>query len=165
VLAWARFGDGKMSEALKDFEAVAGMRGMEAVGLYHKALALAVAGDFEGAEKILSGEAAGPINLNRRGIVARVQILSQLERNADALALLDKSFGTESEPMLDSPAQPADGGRTPALRHRARRQAPAWPRRSLPSAPCCRANPIRPMCCCTAASPTCWTRPMPRPCC
>jgi tetratricopeptide (TPR) repeat protein len=102
VLAWARFGDGKMSEALKDFEAVAGMRGMEAVGLYHKALALAVAGDFEGAEKILSGEAAGPINLNRRGIVARVQILSQLERNADALALLDKSFGTESEPMLDS---------------------------------------------------------------
>jgi tetratricopeptide (TPR) repeat protein len=48
------------------------------------------------------GEAAGPINLNRRGIVARVQILSQLERNADALALLDKSFGTESEPMLDS---------------------------------------------------------------
>jgi len=101
VLAWARFGDGKMSEALKDFEAVAAMRGMEAVGLYHKALALAAAGDFEGADAILSGTAEGKINLNRRGVVARVQILSQLERNEDALALLDQTFGTEPEPMLD----------------------------------------------------------------
>lgn len=101
VLAWARFGDGKMSEALKDFDAVAQMRGMEAVGLYHKALALAAAGDFEGADAILAGTAEGRINLNRRGIVARVQILSQLERNPDALALLDQTFGTEPEPMLD----------------------------------------------------------------
>jgi tetratricopeptide (TPR) repeat protein len=102
VLAWAHFGDGKMSEALKEFDLVAQMRGMEAVGLYHKALALAAAGDFEGADKILSGEAEGPINLNRRGVIARVQILSQLERNADALALLDQAFGTEPEPMLDA---------------------------------------------------------------
>lgn len=101
VLAWARFGDGKMSEALKDFDAVAAMRGMEAVGLYHKALALAAAGDFEGADAILSGSAEGRINLNRRGVVAHVQILSQLERNDDALALLDQAFGTEPEPMLD----------------------------------------------------------------
>jgi len=102
VLAWAHFGDGKMSDALTEFDRVARMRGMEAVGLYHKALALAAAGDFEGADKILSGEAEGPINLNRRGVVARVQILSQLERNADALAMLDSAFGTEPEPMLDS---------------------------------------------------------------
>ena len=101
VLAWARFGDGKMSDALKDFDAVAQMRGMEAVGLYHKALALAAAGDFEGADAILAGNSEGRINLNRRGIVARVQILSQLERNRDALELMDRTFGTEPEPMLD----------------------------------------------------------------
>ena len=101
VLAWARFGDGKMSDALKDFDAVAQMGGMEAVGLYHKALALAAAGDFEGADAILAGNAEGRINLNRRGIIARVQILSQLERNQDALALLDQTFGPQPEPMLD----------------------------------------------------------------
>lgn len=112
VLAWARFGDGKMSEALKDFDAVAQMRGMEAVGLYHKALALAAAGDFEGADAILSGNAEGRINLNRRGIVARVQILSQLERNDDALALLDQTFGTEPEPMLDGLRARLRGGET-----------------------------------------------------
>jgi tetratricopeptide (TPR) repeat protein len=102
VLAWARFGEGKMSDALTEFDLVADMRGMEAVGLYHKALALAAAGDFEGADAILSGQAEGPINLNRRGVIARVQILSQLERNADALALLNGAFGTETEPMLDA---------------------------------------------------------------
>ena len=101
VLAWAKVGDGKMAEAIKDFDAVSETRGMEAVGLYHKAMALAVAGDFEGAEAILSGKAAGPINLNRRGVIAYVQILSQLERNPDALELLDKTFGTEAEPTLD----------------------------------------------------------------
>lgn len=102
VLAWATLGEGRMSEALKEFDAVSSMRGMEAVGLYHKALALAQAGDFEGAEAILSGQTAGPINLNRRGVIARVQILSQLERNTDALALLDSAFGTQSEPMLNA---------------------------------------------------------------
>ncbi|MFZ1468490.1 MAG: tetratricopeptide repeat protein [Paracoccaceae bacterium] len=102
ILAWANMGAGKMSEALKGFDAVAEMRGMEAAGLYHKALALAVAGDFEGAEAILSGTAAGPINLNRRGVIAYVQILSQLERNPDALDLLDKAFGPDPEPTLDA---------------------------------------------------------------
>ncbi len=42
------------------------------------------------------------MNLNRRGVVAHAQILSQLERNADALALLDKAFGADPEPALDT---------------------------------------------------------------
>ena len=102
IVAWAKVGDGKMSEALTDFDSVAGMRGMEGVGLYHKAMALAVAGDFEGAEAILSGKANGPVTLNRRGILALAQILSQLERNPDAVAMLDKAFGTEPEPTIDA---------------------------------------------------------------
>ncbi|MDQ2066303.1 tetratricopeptide repeat protein [Xinfangfangia sp. CPCC 101601] len=102
IVGWSRFGDGKVSEALKDFDALASKRGLEAIGLYHKALALAVAGDFEGADAILSGSAQGKLNLNRRGVIARVQILSQLERNEDALALLAQAFGTEPEPMLDA---------------------------------------------------------------
>lgn len=101
VLAWSLFGEGKVSDALKEFAVVTEMRGMEAVGLYHNALALAAAGDFEGAEGILSGTVAGPLTLNRRGVIAHVQILSQLERNSDAIALLDKAFGPDAEPAVN----------------------------------------------------------------
>jgi tetratricopeptide (TPR) repeat protein len=101
VIAWAKVGEGRMSEALDAFDAVTQTKGLEAFGYYHKALALALVGDFEGADAILSGRAAGPIVVMRRGILAHAQILSQLERNADALALLDRSFGTGPDPIID----------------------------------------------------------------
>jgi tetratricopeptide (TPR) repeat protein len=102
VTAWAKVGEGKMSDALVDFDEVTKSKGLEAFGYYHKALALASVGDFEGADEILSGRAAGPIFVMRRGVFAHVQILSQLERNAEALALLDRSFGAEPDPMVDA---------------------------------------------------------------
>ena len=101
VVAWAKVGEGKMSEALDDFDALTKKKGFEAFGYYHKALALASVGDFEGADVILSGKAAGPITVMRRGVFAHAQILSQLERNADAIALLDKAFGTAPDPVVD----------------------------------------------------------------
>lgn len=100
VAAWAELGAGRMSEAVGRFDRVAATQGMEAFGLYHKALAMASAGDFEGADEILSGKAGGVIGVMRRGVIAYVQVLSQLERNPDALALLDRSFGTEPDPAI-----------------------------------------------------------------
>lgn len=102
VKAWAEFGKGRMSEAVEAFDSIAATQGLKAFGLYHKALALAAVGDFEGADAILSGKAEGPLVVNRRGIIAHVQILSQLERYDDALALLERSFGTEPEPELQA---------------------------------------------------------------
>ncbi|MES2916414.1 MAG: tetratricopeptide repeat protein [Pseudomonadota bacterium] len=102
ILAWAKVGEGKMSEALEAFDAVTKTKGYEAFGYFHKALALASVGDFEGADNILSGKAAGPIMVMRRGVFAHAQILSQLERNADAIALLDRSFGTSPDPIVDA---------------------------------------------------------------
>ncbi len=102
VTAWAKVGEGNMSEALEDFDAVTRKKGFEAFGYFHKALALASVGDFEGADEILSGKAAGPIYVMRRGVFAHAQILSQLERNADAIALLDRSFGTAPDPIVDA---------------------------------------------------------------
>jgi tetratricopeptide (TPR) repeat protein len=102
VAAWAQIGAGRMSDALKEFDAIAEKPGMEAFGLYHKALALGLAGDFEGADAILSGTAVGPIQLTKTGIFAHAQILSQLERNADALALLDSRLGKEPDPVTDA---------------------------------------------------------------
>jgi tetratricopeptide (TPR) repeat protein len=101
AVAWAELGRGQSSDAMAAFDTLASTPSLEAFGLYHKALALASVGDYEGADSILSGEAAGPIGVMRRGVIAHVQILSQLERNPDALALLDRAFGNAPEPSLD----------------------------------------------------------------
>ena len=98
--AWAEVGQGQMSAALVSFDAIVAEEGLRSFGLYHKALALASVGDFEGADVIFQGEET-PLRLDRRGIEARLQILSQLERNADALELMDAAFGNESDPALD----------------------------------------------------------------
>ncbi|WP_083626798.1 tetratricopeptide repeat protein [Rhodovulum sp. ES.010] len=100
LAAWAHFGEGQMSEALAAFDAAAETTGLKAFGLYHKALALAAAGDFEGADRILSGEAEGPLRATRRGIIAHAQVLSQLERNGAAIELIDATFGIELDPGI-----------------------------------------------------------------
>ncbi len=102
VRAWALVGEGRMSDALAVFDEITGTEGLEAFGYYHKALALASVGDLEGADEILSGRAAGPIFVMRRGVFAHAQILSQLERNAEALDLIDRSFGTGPDPIVDA---------------------------------------------------------------
>jgi tetratricopeptide (TPR) repeat protein len=98
VKAWAQLGAGKMSEAIEAFDAV--IKTDKAFGLYHKALSLAAVGDFEGADAILSGRAAGPLVVNRRGVLAHVQILSQLEKPQEALDLLEKAFGNDPDPQI-----------------------------------------------------------------
>ncbi len=101
VLAWAEVGRGQMSEATARFDKIAAASGLEAFGLYHKALALASAGDFEGADAILSGRAAGAISVIRRGVIAHLQILSQLEKNAEAVALIDRTFPPGADIEID----------------------------------------------------------------
>ncbi len=91
--AWSYVGLGQMGEALEAFDAVADTQGVQAFGLYHKALALAAVGDFEGADRILSGDdGAAPIRLTRRGVMTHASILAQLDRRDDAIALIDGTF-------------------------------------------------------------------------
>ena len=90
--AWAELGAGQMSTAVASFDELIASNGVEAFGLYHKALALASVGDFESAAEIFSGESGTMITLTRRGIVAYAQVLSQLERNEDALELVSSGL-------------------------------------------------------------------------
>lgn len=100
--AWAHLGKGDVSEALAAFDTLAEQQGLRGFALYHKALALAQVGDFEGAEAIFAADTDGLVQLTRRGAMARSEILSQLDRNADALAALEQAFGAATDPGIAS---------------------------------------------------------------
>ena len=110
--SWALVGAGRMSEALDAFDEVASGDGVAAFALYHKALALALVGDFESAAELFSGEAGGTLRVTRRGLVAYAQILSQLDRNADALDLLNQSFGSVLPPEVGQLQAALEAGET-----------------------------------------------------
>ena len=100
AMAWSEIGRGNMSAGLAHFDEVAKAKGTRGFGLYHKALALASVGDFEGAAEIFAGDENGPLQLTVGGVLAHAEVLSQLERNADALELLMAVFGDELDPRV-----------------------------------------------------------------
>mgnify|MGYP000058133402 CR=1 FL=1 len=110
IEAWALVGEGDMRAALTRFDDVAEQRGLRSFGLYHKALAVASVGDFESADAIFSGEAEGPMQRTRRGTLAWATVLSQLERNDDAVALIDDVFGPDLDPELQQMRDRLAGG-------------------------------------------------------
>ena len=112
VGAWAELGRGNMSEALLAFDEVGEERGLLGFALYHKALALASVGDFEGAEAIYAADTAGAMQMTRRGIIARIEVLSQIDRNAEALDLIDTAFGADLDPGLRAMRDALEAGET-----------------------------------------------------
>ena len=102
VRAWALLGQGDMSAAIVAFDEVANVQGLAPFSAYHKAFALASVGDYQSAEDILGGPGAAGIGSTRRGIMARSEILSQLDRNPEAVELIDTAFGLDLDPGLDA---------------------------------------------------------------
>ncbi len=98
--AWALIGSGETDAALAAFDSVTELSGLKAFGLYHKALALASVGDFEGADAILGMMPDDGFQRTGRSVLAHAEVLSQLGRNADALALLQEVFGGDPEPSI-----------------------------------------------------------------
>jgi len=94
VRGWIAAGRDDFTEAQARFDAMNGNEALAAYGQYHKALALALAGDFISAEAILAGGADGPLHLSRAALVAHAQILAQIDRTDEAVALLDQAFET-----------------------------------------------------------------------
>jgi len=100
--AWAYVGQGRMGPALSAFDEVIDAPGQRGFGLYHKALALAAVGDFEAAEAIFALPPQEGMARTRRATIAYAQVLSQLGRNADAIARIDAVFGPRIDPSLAS---------------------------------------------------------------
>lgn len=96
--AWATAGSGEMTDAIGAFEKIAKSPEQGLFGAYHQALALASVGDFEGADRVLSSDAGLEARALRRSVLAHVEVLSQLERNDEAIALLDEAFVAGQDP-------------------------------------------------------------------
>ncbi len=113
VTGWSLVGEGKMQEALAAFDKLGSAPGLSGFAAYHKALAMASVGDFEGAQKIFSGDGGGPkLQLARRGTIAYAEVLSQLDRNPEALTLLNTAFGPGGDPAIDPLRQRLKAGQT-----------------------------------------------------
>ncbi len=89
---WIAAGQDDFTEAQARFDALNQNEALAAYGQYHKALALALAGDFVSAEAIMAGGEAGPLHLSRAALVAHAQILAQIDRTDEAVALLDAAL-------------------------------------------------------------------------
>jgi tetratricopeptide (TPR) repeat protein len=94
---WIALGEGQMKTAVERFDAMQEPVTLRLFGQYHKALALAAVGDFDTADKILTGDADGNLRLNRGSLIAHAEIMSQLDRKDDALALLDDALRGTSD--------------------------------------------------------------------
>jgi len=100
-LAWAHLGQGRMTEALAALDEVGTQDGMLAFAQYCRALALALVGDVESAAAIMEDEQHNVLGaLSRRGMIAYAQVLGQLERFDDALALIDEVFSGVTDPVI-----------------------------------------------------------------
>lgn len=92
MLGWSELGRGKMGNVITAFDGLDQDPTLELFGQYHKALALAAVGDFETADKILTGDERGNLRLSRVSLLAHVQIMAELDKKEDALALIDHAL-------------------------------------------------------------------------
>lgn len=92
LTGWVQLGLGQMSDAVEQFDSMQNPTAMRLFAQFHKALALAVVGDFEGSDKIFQGDENGNLRLNRGSLIAHAQILSQLDRKNEALEILNRAI-------------------------------------------------------------------------
>ncbi len=114
MIAWAYLGQGEMTKAMEQFDSVTTQEGLREFALYHKAMALASIGDFEGAEAIFAADDGVVARFTRRAALARTEVLSQLDRNEDALTFLADVFQAGSDPSIaDYTSRLSDGETLP----------------------------------------------------
>lgn len=93
LMAWAELDAGRVGAALDRFDLVAEQDSMRPFARFHKAMALAVVGDYEASEALFSQMLDGDFPVTRRGMMALAQLLAQLDRRDDAVGLLTAQFG------------------------------------------------------------------------
>ncbi|MHA3976335.1 tetratricopeptide repeat protein [Halovulum sp. GXIMD14794] len=90
VRGWARIGEGDFAGGTAVFEAMSNNAASDVFGRLHLAYAHAFAGDFETAATLLDGGENGPLHIDRMAIETHLVALSQIDRGADAMELIDQ---------------------------------------------------------------------------
>lgn len=117
VLGWVYVAQGAMTKAMEKFDEVSTQEGLREFAMFHKALALASVGDFEGAEEIFSANNGAVSRFSRRAALARTEVLSQLDRNEDAVQYLDDVFAAGSDPSIEGYVARLKAGETLPFTH------------------------------------------------
>ncbi len=99
---WVLVASGDMSAAVKHFDSLKKPDALRLFAQYHKALAVAMAGDFELANKIIEGDGENILHVNRGSIIAHAEILSQLGKfDQAAKIIINYAAGTSDRQLLD----------------------------------------------------------------
>lgn len=117
MIAWAHMGTGAVTKAMEQFDEVAKEDGLRDFSLYHKAMALASIGDFEGAEALFSADDGLVARISRRAALARAEILSQLDQNEEARQFLGDVFISGTDPSIDDYVARLTAGETLPFTH------------------------------------------------
>jgi len=112
VKAWALIGSDDVDAAMAQFDSISTDAGMRGIVMYHKALAYGTVGNYEAAEALFEQDAPGAAARTRRGVIARVEILSQLGRNDDAVKAITDAFSGATDSELDTIIDKLTAGET-----------------------------------------------------
>ncbi len=100
LAGWAHIGLGQMNDGLARLQKASLTPGLAGFGLYHQAIALALAGDFDGAAALLTAPEAAPLLGSRRGAIFAAQVLSQAGKFTEAEAVLRALQGQRQDRFL-----------------------------------------------------------------
>ena len=113
LAGWAHIGLGQMNDGLAQFDQLIATKGLEGFGLHHKSIALALAGNFDGAAKALGAPPAGFVLQSRRGTILFAQVLANLGQRAEAAAVLQRPVGVGDAKVAMVLAQISSGAAVP----------------------------------------------------
>lgn len=123
VKGWALIGLDDVAGALVQFDGIEADAGMQGIVFLHKALALGTVGRYEEAVALFADDTLGAAGRTRRGVLARVEMLSQLGRNAEAVQVIATTFDGATDPELDVIIARLNDGETLPFTHAPTAQA------------------------------------------
>ena len=90
LTGWLEIGAGNIGKGLNYFKESENAKKLGSISRNHLALALAMVGDFEKADAILSNFTNGSNLIDRESVIAHAQIMAQIGKNLEAVELLDR---------------------------------------------------------------------------